>query len=95
MKILDELWWGNLDPSAKRPRGTEFAELEQYNKRHWEKLSAQLSSEAMKALEKWRDNTYEMWELSQADAFRQGFSLGMSMTVEAVLEIKSHLYDDE
>ena len=94
MKILDELWRGNLDPSAKQPRGKEFAELEQYNKRHWEKLSSQLSPEAMKTLEKWRDNTYEMWEFSQADAFRQGFSLGMSMTVEAMLEIKSHLYEN-
>lgn len=64
MGILEELWRGNLDPSARRPRAKEFTELEQYNKRHWEKLAAQLSPDSMETLEKWRDNLYEMWDLS-------------------------------
>ncbi len=95
MGILEELWYGNLDPSARRPRGKEFAELEQYNKRHWETLSMQLSPEAMKTLEKWRDNLYEMWDLSQVNAFRQGFSLGLTMMAEAMREVRSQLIDEE
>lgn len=87
MKILDELFYGNIDPFA-RPSSyrTEIREVSDLCDRNKEKLLASLSSEQKELLQKWEDCLEEYQRIDDRYMFLHGFRLGVRLSAEALAD---------
>ena len=78
-KILEELWYGNIDPmEAVGSGGPQYKELMARNR---EKIAAQLDEEMQEVLETYDDNIREMDAIAEKEAFAYGFRLGVRLAV--------------
>lgn len=78
-KILEELWYGNIDPmEAVGSGGPQYKELMARNR---EKIAAQLDEEMQEVLETYDDNIREMDAIAEKEAFAYGFRLGIRLAV--------------
>ena len=78
-KILEELWYGNIDPmEAVGSGGPQYKELMARNR---EKIAAQLDEERQEVLETYDDNIREMDAIAEKEAFAYGFRLGIRLAV--------------
>lgn len=77
MKILEEFWYGNIQPSEKTiPQGGRHAKLLNLLVQNENNLTALLSDEAKELFDKFKDAQDELSSMSQCDAFVLGFRLG-------------------
>ena len=85
MKILEELWYGNVRPSqrATAPSSKE-AELIGLLSRNEQELLPLLSDQARKAYDKLRENQEEMNCLNESEAFQKGFHIGAKIMMEVM-----------
>ena len=73
MKILDELWYGNIAPFEQSARGDKrFAELLKLLNQNREELSGALTDKQKETLEKYEETMNEMYSVSERDAFSYG-----------------------
>jgi len=87
MKILDELWYGNISPFEQCIRGDkQLKELLKLVARNKEELDASLTDKHKETLEKFEENLNEMHGIAERDAFSYGFSLGVRLMAEAFLQ---------
>ena len=78
MSILEELWYGNIDPmEAVGTDGSYYKELMGLMASNREKIAATLSEEMQEVLETYDDNIREMDAIAEKEAFIYGFRLGM------------------
>ncbi len=78
-KILEELWYGNIDPmEAVGSGGPQYKELMARNR---EKIAAKLNEEMQEVLETYDDNIREMDAIAEKEAFAYGFRLGVRLAV--------------
>ena len=78
-KILEELWYGNIDPmEAVGSGGPQYKELMARNR---EKIAAKLNEEMQEVLETYDDNIREMDAIAEKEAFAYGFRLGVKLAV--------------
>lgn len=76
-KILDELWFGNINPTEQSYILTpEMKQLQELMWRNRDKLENSLSSEQKEMLEKYDDTLSEFNSLSDMQIFIYGFRLG-------------------
>lgn len=93
MKILDELWYGNIAPFEQSASGDKrFSELLKLLNQNREELSGALTDKQKETLEKYEETMNEMYSVSERDAFSYGFRLGIRLMVESFL---LPLYDEE
>ena len=93
MKILDELWYGNIAPFEQSARGDKrFAELLKLLNQNREELSGALTDKQKETLEKYEETMNEMYSVTERDAFSCGFRLGVRLIAESFL---LPLYDEE
>ena len=86
MKILNELWYGNIAPFEQCSRGDKrFAEMLKLVNQNREELVRSLTDNQKETLEKYEENTNEMYSVSERDAFSYGFRLGVRLMVESFL----------
>ena len=86
MKILDELWYGNIAPFEQCSRGDKrFAEMLKLVNQNREELVRSLTDNQKETLEKYEETTNEMYSVSERDAFSYGFRLGVRLMVESFL----------
>ena len=86
MKILDELWYGNVSPFEQCTRGDkELKELMKLVVRNREELNGTLTEKQKETLEKFEDCSNEMHSITERDAFAYGFRLGVQLMAEAFL----------
>ena len=86
MKILDELWYGNIAPFEQSASGDKrFAELLKLLNQNREKLSGILTDKQKETLEKYEETMNEMYSVSERDAFSYGFRLGVRLMAESFL----------
>lgn len=85
MKILEELWYGNVTPGEwyadKDSRIWNLDRLIQQNK---EKLEPLLSERAKEVLEKLWENQSELNDLNESEVFICGFRLGARIMLEVL-----------
>lgn len=87
MNVLDELWYGNIDPmEAVGSGGSYYNELMGLMARNREKIAATLSEEMQEVLETYDDNNREMDSIAEKEAFIYGFRLGMRLAVESLVD---------
>ena len=86
MKILDELWYGNIAPFEQYSRGDKrFAEMLKLVNQNREELVRSLTDNQKETLEKYEETMNEMYSVSERDAFSYGFRLGVRLMVESFL----------
>ena len=86
MKILDELWYGNISPFEQCTRGDKrLKELLKLVARNREDLDGSLTEKQKETLEKFEDCMNEMHSITERDAFFYGFRLGVQLMAEAFL----------
>ena len=85
MTLLEDLWYGNIDPQEV------FLEQDRYYKkllsllnRNRDELNGTLTDKQQETLEKYVDVSNEMHAISERSAFRYGFCLGVRLMMESV-----------
>ena len=85
MDTLEDLYYGNLFPHEKCAKlDDEMKELLGLLNRNEEKLIATLSDEQKETFEKYKDCNREISEISERNAFLNGFRLGAKIIIEVV-----------
>ena len=86
MKILDELWYGNIAPLEQSTLGDKrFAELLNLVNQNREELVRTLTDKQKETLEKYEETVNEMYNVTERDAFSYGFRLGVRLMSEAFM----------
>ena len=85
MKILEELWYGNINPNERDVKpGSRLHKLGALIVRHEENLLPMLSEQAKDIYEKLWDCQSELHGINECEAFCIGFRLGARITYEAM-----------
>ena len=86
MKILDELWYGNIAPFEQSASGDKrFAELLKLVNQNRDELVRSLTDKQKETLEKYEEIMNEMYNVTERDAFSYGFQLGTRLMAEAFM----------
>ena len=84
MKILDNLWFGEVHPVEDFLEGNvEYKKLLHIVVKDRDKVSEGLSHEQAEWLEKYDSAIKEMNAVAETEAFKYGFSLAVKMLTEA------------
>ena len=87
MNILEELWYGNIDPmEAIGSGGHYYKELMGLMTKNREKVAEKLDAEMQEVLETYDDNIREMDSIAEKEAFIYGFRLGMQLAAESLID---------
>lgn len=85
MTVLEDLWYGNINPHE------EFLNHNRQHKRllslvcrNRDELSNTLTERQIESLDKYDATVNEMHSLSEQSAFRYGFSLGVRLMMESI-----------
>ena len=85
MKILEELWYGNVTPGERSVEKVDrLWNLGKLILQNEEELAPLLSEKAKKVLEKLRDNQSELNDLGECEVFVCGFRLGAMIMLEVL-----------
>lgn len=85
MKILEELWYGKINPNERNVKsGSQLHKLGALIVQNEEYLLPMLSAQAKEIYEKLRDCQLEVYGLNECEAFCIGFRLGARITFEAM-----------
>ena len=91
MKLLEELWYGNVTPGERdTPRGSRLHTLGALILRNEEELMPLLSDKAKEVYEKLRDNQSELSCFNECEVFVQGFSLGAKIMLEVMESMEKY-----
>lgn len=83
--ILKELWFGNLAPSEKPYKAnSEYQKLTDKRFKIRDKLCKTLTAEQLKLFEEYDDTVEDCSSAQGAEAFAQGYGLGVKITIEAL-----------
>ncbi len=83
MKILEELWYGNVAPCERSvEKGSRLWRLGRLIQQNEEELAPLLSEKAKEVLEKLRDNQSELNDVNECAVFVCGFRLGARIMLE-------------
>lgn len=86
MTTLENLYYGNIDPTNKYiKRGSDYSKLINLSVRNEEKLTSTLSKEQKIIFEKYKDCITEMTSIAEKEAFIQGIKLGIKISAESFL----------
>ena len=95
MKILEELWYGRINPSQRtQPDDKSISELTEQIVEKEDELAALLSDEAKEILEQIREKQLDLSTSNEKKAFVSGFKLGARIILEVMDETDSPSIDD-
>ena len=87
MRILEEFWYGNIEPTEYDTTACkEYNEILRLITRNEEKLLATMTDEQKGLFEKYTDCTREFQTLTDCLIFQNGFKLGARMMMEVMEE---------
>lgn len=85
MKILEELWYGNVTPGERSVEKVDrLWNLGKLILQNEEELAPLLSEKAKEVLEKLWDNQSELNDLNECEVFVCGFRLGARIMLEVL-----------
>ena len=84
MKILEELWYGNISPRGEVVRDPRAAHIVSLVSRNDAALREMLSDEQLVRYEKLRDCQDELADLMERNAFIDGFCLAAKIMIEVM-----------
>ena len=86
MKILEELWYGNIEPTEYDTSSKEYKKLQELICRNEEKLRGTMSDEQKALFEKYTDCIREFQTMTDCLIFQNSFKLGARIAFEAMAE---------
>ena len=87
MRILEEFWYGNIEPMEYGPfSNEEYKELLRLITKNEEKLQATFSDEQKELFSKYTDCVKEFQTISECLLFQNSFRLGARMMLEVMEE---------
>ena len=87
MKILEELWYGRINPSQRtQPEDKSDSELTEQIVEKEDELDSLLSDKAKEILEQMRDKQLDLSTSNERKAFISGFRLGARIMLETMDE---------
>ena len=88
--IIEELYYGNIAPADRDVvKGGEYSKLMHLLTRNEEDLEGTLTQAQTEIFQKYKDCASELNDINEVTAFALGFKIGMSLTVETMLDIGS------
>ena len=91
MNILEEFWYGNIEPTEyDTSPNKEYKETLQLIRRNEEKLLATMTDAQKDLFSRYQDCVREFQTMAECLLFQNSFRLGARM----MLEIKGHEYDE-
>ena len=82
MSILQELWYGNINPSEDKKVSDNEKELVELMARHQEYLASKLKDKELDAFKKYIECCEEYTSLVECQAFEIGFKLAVKLLTE-------------
>lgn len=82
MSILQELWYGNINPSEERDVSYEEKKLVELMARHQEYLTSKLKDKELDALKKYVECCEEYTLLVECKSFEIGFKLAVKLLTD-------------
>lgn len=82
MSILEELWFGNMNPSEDKEVSDEEKELVKLMARHQECLTSKLKEKELDEYKKYVECCEEYTSLVECQAFKIGFKLAVRLLTE-------------
>lgn len=87
MNILEELWYGNLDPAEyDASPSEEYKELIRLISRNEEKLLATMTDTQKDLFSRYQDCVREFQAMAESLLFQNSFRLGARITMEVMKE---------
>ena len=87
MTVLEELWYGNLEPSEfDSSSSKEYKELLHLVSRNEEKLLSTMTKEQKELFSRYSDCVREFQSLAECLLFQDSFKLGAKMMAEVLKE---------
>ena len=87
MNILDELWYGNINPQEQSKENNQaINELLKLMGRNRDRLHDSLTEEQRETLEKYDDCVNEMYGLIESEIFSYAFRLGGRLMLATLLD---------
>ena len=87
MRILEELWYGNIEPTEyDTSSNKEYKKLVELICRNEEKLRATMTDEQKELFEKYTDCVHEFQTIADCLLFQHSFKLGARMMAEVMAE---------
>ena len=95
MKILEELWYGRINPSQRtQPDDKSASELTEQIVEKEDELAPLLSDEANEVLEQMREKQLDLSTANERKAFISGFRLGARIMLEVMDETDAPSVDN-
>ena len=82
MSILQELWYGNINPSEDKEVSDDEKELVELMARHQECLTSKLKDKELDEYKKYVECVDEYTSLVECQAFEIGFNLAVRLLTE-------------
>lgn len=82
MSILEELWYGNINPSEDKEVSDEEKKLVELMARHQEYLTSTLKDKELEEFKKYIECCDEYTSLVESQAFEIGFKLAVRLITE-------------
>lgn len=82
MTMLQELWYGNINPSDDRDISDEEKKLVELMARHQEYLTSKLKDKELDSFKKYIECTDEYTSLVECRAFEIGFKLAIKVLTQ-------------
>ena len=87
MRLLEEFWYGNIEPTEYDTNSCkEYKEVLRLITRNEEKLQATMTDEQKALFEKYTDCVREFQTITDCLIFQNGFKLGVRMMLEIMGE---------
>ena len=95
MIILEDLWYGNIDPQKKSVRkGSRMEKILSLVVKNEDALRETLSDKQKELFEKFCDNQSELASLQEKEAFTEGFCIAVKMMVDVMNTMEIPSVDD-
>ena len=86
MNILEELWYGNIQPMelSHIENNAQYKEALQLVNRNYDRLQEGLTEKQKELLMRYAESRNEFSNITELDAFKTGFKLGAGLVIEVL-----------
>ena len=84
MSLLEEFWYGNIEPTEYDTSSKEYKKLQELICRNEEKLRAAMTDDQKELFEKYTDCVREYQAITDCLIFQNSFKLGARMMLEVM-----------
>ncbi len=86
MKLLEEFWYGNIEPTEYDTSSKEYKQLQELICRNEEKLRAAMTDEQKELFSRYTAAVREHQTMAESLLFQNSFKLGARMMLEVMQE---------